>query len=55
MITIAALPERFDIVHQEYFRPWRASCLCGWSEDVGWQSDAEELGRDHWNEANCDW
>ena len=34
---------------------WCVSCDCGWSEDVGWQSDAEDLGRWHVREADCDW
>lgn len=59
MITIdhIKIPQIVRLVGMTAVAPdfWRASCLCGWSGDVGWQSDAEELGRDHLREANCEW
>ena len=34
---------------------YRVSCPCGWTEDVGWLSDAEELASEHERLAECDW
>ena len=53
MIRIEPVEDRIMLNSQEPVF-WCVSCDCGWSEDVGWQSDAEELGREHWTEANCD-